>query len=222
MEPVRRGLRPTPGRGAPYRAAKRGLDVLASAALLLLLAPLFVAVALALRLEGGPVLFRHRRIGRGGRQFDCLKFRTMRPDAEAVLVSLLEEDPRVRAEWALSAKLVDDPRVTRRGRFLRRWGLDELPQLVNVVRGEMSLVGPRPVPEEELERYGPAAGEYLGVRPGLTGLWQVNGDRVTDYRERVELDVRYIRTAGLLADLVILLRTPSALFRRRLGKRGPR
>jgi exopolysaccharide production protein ExoY len=188
-------------------SVKRVFDVLGAVVLGVVFSPLIVVVAVLLRLEGGPVVFRHRRVGRHGKGFDCLKFRSMRPDADRVLRELLEQRPEFRAEWVRDHKLRDDPRVTAVGRFLRRTSLDEVPQLWNVIRGEMSLVGPRPVVREELLRYGRCASIYLAARPGVTGLWQVNGRNNTDYRRRVVLDVYYVRRQNLFLDFYILLKT---------------
>lgn len=196
--------------------AKRALDIAGASALLLALLVPLLLIALLVRADGGPVLFAHRRIGRGGRPFGCLKFRTMVPDAERRLAALLEADPDARAEWEATRKLRRDPRVTWIGRFLRASSLDELPQLINVLRGEMSLVGPRPVLDVELSTYyGVAAEHYRSVRPGLTGLWQVSGRSDTSYATRVALDVAYITRPSLREDLRILLRTPAAILLRR-------
>jgi Undecaprenyl-phosphate galactose phosphotransferase WbaP len=188
-------------------ALKRAFDVLCAVLLGIVFSPLMVVVAVLLHREGGPIIFRHRRIGRHGIAFDCLKFRSMVPDADRVLRELLEKHPEFRAEWLRDHKLRDDPRVTAVGAFLRRTSLDELPQLWNVIRGEMSLVGPRPVVREELLRYGRCACVYLAARPGVTGLWQVNGRNNTDYRRRVVLDVYYVRRQNLMLDLYILCKT---------------
>ncbi|MBW8269872.1 sugar transferase [Caldovatus sp. SYSU G05006] len=195
---------------------KRALDVAGAAALLVVLAVPLAVIALLVRADGGPVLFAHRRVGKGGVPFNCLKFRTMVPDAEARLAALLEADPEARAEWEATRKLRRDPRITWIGRFLRASSLDELPQLVNVLRGEMSLVGPRPVPAAELAAcYGAAAEHYRSVRPGITGPWQVSGRNDTSYAHRVALDVAYATRPSLREDLRILLRTPAAVLLRR-------
>jgi exopolysaccharide production protein ExoY len=193
--------------------AKRLLDILGSIVLALVFAPLIAVIVVLLRKGGGSVIYRHRRVGRDGRMFACLKFRTMVPDAEQVLRRLLENNPELQAEWVRDHKLRHDPRVTRLGRFLRRTSLDELPQLLNVLRGEMSLVGPRPVVREELLRYGKNVGTYLAARPGITGLWQVTGRNDTDYRRRVVLDTYYVRNQNLLLDLYILLKTTGVVLR---------
>ena len=195
---------------------KRAMDILGAGVLLLLCAPVFGLLALLIRADGGPAFYAHERVGQGGRRFGCLKFRSMVTDSAARLAALLEASPEARAEWEATRKLKDDPRVTRVGAFLRATSLDELPQLLNVLRGEMSLVGPRPVVAAELaEHYGTAAEHYLSVRPGITGLWQVSGRSDTSYGERVALDIDYATNLSVLADLRILLRTPLAVLSRR-------
>jgi len=188
-------------------ALKRACDVLGALALGVIFSPLILIIFLLMRREGGPTIYRHRRVGRHGKVFECLKFRTMVPNAEQVLREVLERHPELKAEWLRDHKLRNDPRVTALGRFLRRTSLDELPQLWNVVRGEMSLVGPRPVVREELMRYGRNLRVYLSAKPGITGLWQVMGRNDTDYRRRVAMDVCYVRNQNLLLDLYILLKT---------------
>jgi exopolysaccharide production protein ExoY len=200
---------------APSRSAaagKRIVDVLGAIVLGLVFLPLIVTILFLMRKSGGTVIYRHRRVGRGGQMFSCLKFRTMVPNADQVLRNLLESDPDLRAEWIRDHKLRHDPRVTRLGRFLRRTSLDELPQLLNVLRGEMSLVGPRPVVREELLRYGRNVGTYLAAKPGITGLWQVTGRNDTDYRRRVVLDTYYVRNQNLLLDLYILAKTTGVVL----------
>jgi exopolysaccharide production protein ExoY len=195
---------------------KRVVDLLGATIGLLLLAPVLLMIALAVRWDGGPALYAHRRVGRGGKEFGCLKFRTMVPDADAVLAALLASSAEARAEWKATQKLRRDPRVTRVGRLLRATSLDELPQLFNVLRGEMSLVGPRPVVRAELDTfYGPSgAAHYMAVRPGITGLWQVSGRSGTSYAVRVALDVAYVSDMSLRQDVAILLRTLRVVLRR--------
>jgi exopolysaccharide production protein ExoY len=176
-------------------------------AILAALSPLMAVLAWVIRRDGGPATYCQYRIGRGGRVFRCLKFRTMRQDAERVLHELLQRRPELLAEWQRDFKLADDPRVTALGRWLRRSSLDELPQLVNVLRGEMALVGPRPITMAELCRYGPARWQYLSVVPGMTGLWQVSGRNRTAYERRVELDRLYVANRSLWLDCKILART---------------
>jgi Undecaprenyl-phosphate galactose phosphotransferase WbaP len=203
-------------RKALFPIAKRALDIIGAGVGLVLLAPLFLIVALMVRADGGPAFFAHQRVGRGGKLFGCLKFRSMVTDSQARLEALLANDPAARAEWEATRKLKNDPRITPIGRFLRSTSLDELPQLINVLRGEMSLVGPRPVQEAEIDRYyGASAAHYMAVRPGITGLWQVSGRSETSYESRVALDVSYVSRPSLLADLSILLRTPVAVVSRR-------
>ncbi|MFN9502991.1 MAG: sugar transferase [Rubrivivax sp.] len=176
--------------------------------LVLVLSPVLLAVVLAIRItDPGPVFFGHYRVGRGGRLIKVLKFRSMRVDAQQRLAELLASDVQARAEWERDFKLSNDPRVTRTGRFLRRSSLDELPQLFNVLKGEMRLVGPRPITAQELRRYGSARWHYLSVTPGVTGLWQVSGRNELSYAERVELDRYYVDNRSLLLDASILCRT---------------
>jgi len=196
--------------------AKRALDVLGAAVLLLFCLPVFVVIAALVKLDGGAAFYAHERVGRGGRLFGCLKFRSMVADADRRLAALLDRDPQARAEWEATRKLKADPRVTAIGRFLRATSLDELPQIFNVLKGEMSLVGPRPVQAAELAvYYGPASAHYMAVRPGITGPWQVSGRNDTSYAQRVALDVAYARHPSVLNDLRILLRTPMAVLARR-------
>ena len=181
---------------------------LAALLLLALLSPLLVTIAVLIwRRDGAPVLFAHYRVGRDGKLFRCMKFRSMLRNSEQVLADLLRDDPQARAEWARDQKLANDPRITGIGHFLRRSSLDDLPQLLNGLRGEMSRVGPRPVTVGELTRYRQVRWHYLSVRPGITGLWQVSGRNNTSYDERVALDRRYVEQRSLWLDLGILLRT---------------
>ncbi|MET0165454.1 MAG: sugar transferase [Vicinamibacterales bacterium] len=181
---------------------------LAAMLLLILLSPLMAILAFLIwRRDGAPVLYAHYRVGYEGKLFRCMKFRTMLRNSEHVLADLLRNDPQARAEWARDQKLANDPRITRVGRFLRRSSLDELPQLLNVLRGEMNLVGPRPITVAELTRYGGLRWHYLSVRPGITGLWQVSGRNNTTYDERVALDRRYVEQRSWWFDLGILLKT---------------
>jgi lipopolysaccharide/colanic/teichoic acid biosynthesis glycosyltransferase len=186
-----------------------------AALLILLLWPLMVWVAWRIwRHDGAPVLFAHYRVGRHGRLFRCLKFRTMYRGSQQILSDLLARDLVARAQWARDQKLADDPRIMPVGRFLRQTSLDELPQLINVLRGEMSLVGPRPITVGELARYGRVRWHYLSVTPGMTGLWQVSGRNGTSYAERIALDRRYVEQRSLVMDLSILLRTVKVVLRR--------
>lgn len=197
------------------RVLKRGFDLVLSAASLAMLSPLLLLVAVLVKLDSsGPVFFGHNRVGRGGSTFTCYKFRTMVPDARERLAALLESDPQARMQWDRDFKLRNDPRVTRVGKFLRKTSLDELPQIWNVLRGEMSFIGPRPIVPEEVERYGDKARYLFRVTPGITGLWQVSGRNDIDYSERVLLDEYYAKNWSLWLDIEILLRTVGAVFKR--------
>jgi lipopolysaccharide/colanic/teichoic acid biosynthesis glycosyltransferase len=199
--------------------ARRSLDMTVAGLVLLLLVPVLVVAALAVRLSSpGPVLFRQRRLGRDMRPFTVLKFRTMRADADSALHreyvrSLLGAEPEQHAPGGLY-KLAVDPRVTRVGRFLRSWSVDEVPQLWNVLRGEMSLVGPRPVIEYEVEQYPDWYLRRFAVKPGLTGLWQVSGRNERTYEEMVRFDIEYAERRSLWMDLRILARTALVVMRR--------
>ncbi|WP_343072306.1 sugar transferase [Qipengyuania soli] len=191
----------------------RAVDIVAAAAMIVLFMPVMAIIWVALRLfEKGPAIFAHERIGRDLAPFPCLKFRTMCVDADARLEALLSSDEMLKREWTATQKLLCDPRVTRLGRFLRNTSLDELPQLFNVLRGDMSLVGPRPIVANEVRRYGRHALDYASVRPGLTGLWQVTRDETTSYRRRVATDVFYVRNRGIGFDCRILLATIPAVL----------
>lgn len=196
------------------RVVKSTMDVSIAAALLLLTSPLFLLIALASCLDGGPALFAHRRVGAGGRPFQCLKFRTMVVDSDRVLAEALERDPALAAEWEARRKLSNDPRITQLGRFLRNTSLDELPQLINVLRRQMSLVGPRPIVESEVPLYGDGIVQYYATRPGLTGLWQVSGRSETSYARRVQLDVWYVNNWTIWHDIAVLLKTVPAVLGR--------
>jgi len=199
----------------PARVLKRMFDLVAALLLLVLGALPFLYMALRIRQDGGPAIFAHQRVGQSGRMFPCFKFRTMHVDAEQQLRDLLARDPAARAEWEREFKLRNDPRITRIGQFLRRTSLDELPQLFNVIRGEMSLVGPRPVIKAELERYGDDVDYFLMVRPGMTGLWQVSGRNDVDYDTRVYLDTWYVKNWSLWYDIAILFKTVRVVLARK-------
>ena len=194
----------------------RACDIIIALLVIVLIAPLLIMLMILVRTnDGGPALFSQRRIGRGGRTFACYKFRSMAPDAEARLAALLAEDVGARLAWARDHKLRDDPRVTSLGAFLRRSSLDELPQLFNVLSGDMSLVGPRPIVGAEITRYGFRFQDYCSVRPGITGLWQISGRNDVSYQRRVAMDVVYARRRDLRMYLAILVGTiPSVLLKR--------
>jgi lipopolysaccharide/colanic/teichoic acid biosynthesis glycosyltransferase len=194
---------------------KRALDLLIAVPLFIFVAPLMIALAIAIRLQdGGPALYKQSRLGFGGRPFICYKFRTMVMDADARLEALLARDPQAALEWRRDHKLRRDPRVLGVvGRFLRVTSLDELPQLINIVRGEMSVVGPRPIVAAEIARYHSYYRYYTAVRPGVTGLWQVSGRNNVSYEKRVRLDAVYARKWCVALDMWILWRTvPAVLF----------
>lgn len=193
----------------------RAFDVGLSLGILLFCLPLMLAVAFAIKVQdGGPALFGHSRIGRDGKTFRCWKFRSMVTDAEARLAAVLASDPKARAEWAADHKLRRDPRITPLGRFIRLTSIDELPQLFNVLAGDMSLVGPRPIVTAEIARYGRWFRHYCSVRPGITGLWQVSGRNDVDYRRRVAMDVLFSKTRSARRYLWILFMTVPAVARR--------
>ncbi|HEX2192963.1 MAG TPA: sugar transferase [Acidimicrobiales bacterium] len=200
--------------GRWFRVLKRGVDVVGAVLAALLCSPLVLLVVLAVRLSSeGPAFYSQLRIGRHGRHFRCWKFRTMVLDADLHLHRLLDSSPSLRDEYAAGLKLRADPRVTAIGRFLRRTSLDELPQLWNVLKGEMSLVGPRPLLIDEPERYGDALATVLRVRPGLTGIWQVSGRNSVPYDVRVVMQAQQAEQTALRRDFAILLRTLGQMLR---------
>ncbi len=211
-----------PSRVGPSRrrgiagGVKYSLDVLLAVTGLIVLSPMILMViAILLVLQGRPIFIAHPRIGRRGAVFPCLKFRTMVPNAAEVLTRYLAANPREKAEWNATRKLKKDPRITPFGAFLRRSSVDEIPQLFNVVRGQMSLVGPRPIVASEAELYGIHFSDYIRVRPGLTGLWQVSGRSDTSYSARVELDVQYVAEHTVWGDVIIMAKTIPAVLRSR-------
>jgi exopolysaccharide production protein ExoY len=192
---------------------KRLLDIVFASVALLLVLPVIVLLAVTIKLTSqGPVFYRQSRCGRKGHRFTCLKFRTMVPDADRRLAALLASSPAAAKEYAETFKLKADPRVTGVGRFLRRTSLDEIPQFLNVLKGEMSVVGPRPIVAADVDRLG-IESHYDAVRPGITGMWQVSGRSNTTYQERVELDLAYMRQQTLRLDLAIIVRTLFAMVR---------
>lgn len=203
-----------PENAAPIRdPRKRMMDVVVAGTMLFFALPVMLVIAVLVRRDGGAALFGHSRIGENGRSFRCLKFRSMVSNADQVLKDLLERDEAARREWVETQKLRRDPRITPLGRFLRATSLDELPQLLNILRGDMSLVGPRPIIQAEVERYGDNITYYYATRPGLTGLWQVSGRSNTSYARRVALDSAYVRHWTFWKDVVILLKTIPAVLR---------
>ncbi|GAA3852829.1 sugar transferase [Celeribacter arenosi] len=208
------GMRSMPKRTrGPYaQIGKRVFDVV----FVLLVAPIILPIvgilAVIIGLDGGAAFYGHERVGRNGQRFTCWKLRSMVADADARLVQHLAENPEARMEWDREFKLQNDPRVTRLGRFLRRTSLDELPQFLNVLSGEMSVVGPRPVTAPEIECYGAQAASVLNVRPGVTGLWQVSGRNAVSYPDRVALDIAYVTKLSFVSDLFIVFKTVKSVL----------
>lgn len=193
---------------------KRCFDLVVSLTVLVLGSPIFLFIAFKVSQSGRPIFFGHTRVGQHNRPFKCYKFRTMAPNADKLLADLLATSAEARAEWERDFKLKNDPRITSIGHFLRKTSLDEIPQLWNVLKGDMSLVGPRPVVTAELERYGNQVDYYLEAKPGVTGLWQISGRNDVTYDTRVYLDAWYVKNWSLFNDIVILLRTVKVIFRR--------
>jgi exopolysaccharide production protein ExoY len=201
---------------ATPQSAGRVIDLAVALAALIFVGLALVLVAALVALEGtGPIFFSHTRVGFGGQRFKVLKFRSMRVDGDRILAEHLRDDPEAAEEWARDHKLRNDPRVTPLGRFLRKSSLDELPQLINVVRGEMSVVGPRPIVEAEICKYGRFYAAYCSVRPGITGLWQVSGRNDVSYRRRVAMDTLYAKRKSVALDLRLMVATIPAVLARR-------
>ncbi|MGB9152239.1 MAG: undecaprenyl-phosphate galactose phosphotransferase WbaP [Alphaproteobacteria bacterium] len=196
------------------RIMKRAFDIVVASCALLVLSPVLVAVALLVKQDGGPALFGHKRLGRGGKSFPCLKFRSMVTNSDAALKKYLAENAEAREEWKRDHKLRNDPRVTSIGNFLRRTSIDELPQLLNVLRGDMSIVGPRPIIVAETEKYDNDISHYYRVRPGITGLWQVSGRNDVSYAQRVQMDSWYVRNWSLWHDIAIICKTVPVVLNR--------
>lgn len=201
------------GKGLYSAVGKRAFDILFAISAILTLGPFIILLAAIISADGHNPFFAHRRVGRDGKEFGCLKLRSMVPNAEQRLEQILASDPAARAEWDRTCKITNDPRVTPLGRLLRRTSLDELPQFWNVLRGDMSIVGPRPVTQPELSRYCHHLASYLAMRPGLTGPWQVDGRNDISYQARVELDARYHRAVSLKEDVRIIFATAFAVIK---------
>lgn len=193
------------------RIIKRTVDILGASLILMLLSPILLTLYFLIRKDGGNVIYGHPRIGRNGKEFKCLKFRSMVVNSKEVLEHLLATDPKAKSEWDKDFKLRKDPRITKVGEFIRKTSLDELPQLFNVLKGEMSLVGPRPIIKDELERYEEDVDYYLMAKPGMTGLWQVSGRNNVDYKTRVYFDAWYVKNWSLWNDIAILFKTINVL-----------
>ncbi|MHC8106472.1 undecaprenyl-phosphate galactose phosphotransferase WbaP, partial [Klebsiella pneumoniae] len=196
------------------RVLKRMFDIVGSIAIIILLSPLLLYISRKVQRDGGPAIYGHERIGKDGEPFKCLKFRSMVINSQEVLENLLSTDLDAKKEWDATFKLKNDPRITKIGGFLRRTSLDELPQLFNVLKGEMSLVGPRPIITAELERYNDEVDYYLLSKPGMTGLWQVSGRSDVDYETRVYLDAWYVKNWSMWNDIAILFKTVGVVLRK--------
>ncbi|MBN3985876.1 undecaprenyl-phosphate galactose phosphotransferase WbaP, partial [Serratia marcescens] len=196
------------------RFIKRTFDIIGSSLILVALSPVLIFLTYKVSRDGGRPIYGHERVGHNGKKFKCLKFRSMVLNSQEVLADLLERDPEARKEWNKDFKLKNDPRITKIGAFIRKTSLDELPQLWNVLRGEMSLVGPRPVIEKELERYAGDVDYYFMAKPGMTGLWQVSGRNDIDYDTRVYFDAWYVKNWALWNDIAILFKTIGVVLKR--------
>lgn len=188
-----------------YHTIKRIIDIILSLVALVVLLPVFLIIAIAIKIDSkGTVFFKHKRIGKNGKDIYIYKFRTMKPNAEDMIKDFTEEQMK---EFKESYKLKDDPRITRIGKFLRKTSLDELPQIMNILKGELSIVGPRPVIDEELEKYEENKDKFLSVTPGLTGYWQANGRSSTTYEERMDMELYYVDNCSLWLDIKIFFKT---------------
>jgi len=195
-----------------YLFIKRVMDIAFSSLGLIICTPLFIGVGIAIKRDSpGPVIFKQQRVGKDGKKFTMYKFRTMVVNAEEILRKLPEDQLR---EFKENFKFKDDPRITKVGKFLRKTSLDELPQLINIIKGDMSIVGPRPIVDDEWEKYGEYAQTVFSIKPGLTGMWQANGRSDTDYDERIELDMRYIMQCSIWLDIGIICKTAAAVLRK--------
>jgi len=191
-----------------YKLLKKFLDFLFSLIFLIACIPIFILISLLIKLSSrGPIFFLQERIGRNNITFRCIKFRTMHPEAKDILENLLMKDSKVRIEFEKTHKIKNDPRITTIGKFLRKTSLDELPQFINVLKNEMSIVGPRPIVNKEKKKYGKNLKKVLSIKPGITGLWQVSGRNNLTYKKRVKLDLNYAKNYNFLMDLRILIRT---------------
>ena len=191
-----------------YYFIKNLLDFLGSILIIITIFPFFILIAILIKLGSrGPIFFSQKRVGKNKKEFYCLKFRTMHPEAEDLLKNLLDKNDDLKKEFEQDHKIKNDPRITPIGKFLRKTSLDEIPQFINVIRGEMSIVGPRPIVKEEISKYGSSFLKAFSVRPGITGLWQVSGRNNLSYSRRVNLDMVYIKDYNFIMDLIIIIRT---------------
>ncbi len=191
-----------------YLGFKKCMDFIFAFLAFILISPLFVVIIILIKFSSmGPIFFLHKRIRKGEKIFYCIKFRTMHPEANDILKNILNKNEKIRIEYDTTQKIKNDPRITTIGKFLRKTSLDEIPQLINVLRGEMSIVGPRPIIEKEKIRYGDSISNVFSIDPGITGLWQVSGRNNLTYEKRVELDNLYVREVNFITDLRIIIRT---------------
>ena len=196
----------------PYKVVKRIMDVVLSSIALVVLSPVFAIIAAAIKLESkGPVFFKHTRIGKDGKIIKIYKFRSMVENAEDLIQKFTPEQMK---EYKENYKLTDDPRITKVGKFLRKTSLDELPQLINIIKGELSIIGPRPVVQDELEKYGPNAQKFLSVTPGLTGYWAANGRSCTSYEERMKMELFYVDNLSFKMDVKVFFKMIEAVIKR--------
>tara|TARA_A100001035_G_scaffold278285_1_gene276865 strand:+ start:1449 stop:2099 length:651 start_codon:yes stop_codon:yes gene_type:complete len=191
-----------------YKFIKNLFDIIFSLFILVAFFPLFIIIALLVKLSSrGPIFFLQERIGKNNVTFKCIKFRTMYPEAKDILQNLLNKDEKIKKEFEETHKIKNDPRITTIGKLLRKTSLDELPQFINVLRNEMSIVGPRPIVKAEKKKYGKNLIKFLSIKPGITGLWQVSGRNNLTYKKRVMLDINYVKNYNFLMDIRILIRT---------------
>lgn len=196
----------------PYKIIKRGMDFIFALIGLIVLSPIFAIIAVAIKLESkGPVFFKHTRIGKNGKIIKIYKFRSMVENAEELIKKFTPEQMK---EYKENYKLTNDPRITKVGKFLRKTSLDELPQLINIIKGELSIIGPRPVVQDELEKYGPNAQKFLSVTPGLTGYWAANGRSCTSYEQRMEMELFYVDNLSFKMDVKVFFKTIEAVIKR--------
>ena len=203
-------------KGKIYRGFKRIVDIILGCIGLVLLSPVFLILAICIKIDSkGPVIFAHKRIGKNGKKFNMYKFRSMYENAEEMIENFNEEQKR---EWQENFKLENDPRITKVGKFLRKTSLDELPQIVNIIKGDLSIIGPRPIVDEELEKYGENKEKFLSITPGLTGYWQANGRSNTTYEERMQMELYYIDNQSLLLDIKIFFKTIVSVLKKEGAK----
>ena len=203
-------------KGKIYRAFKRIVDIILGCIGLVLLSPVFLILAICIKIDSkGPVIFAHKRIGKNGKEFNMYKFRSMYENAEEMIENFNEEQKR---EWQENFKLENDPRITKVGKFLRKTSLDELPQIINIIKGDLSIIGPRPIVDEELEKYGENKEKFLSITPGLTGYWQANGRSNTTYEERMQMELYYIDNQSLWLDIKIFFKTIVSVLKKEGAK----